>query len=60
MGSNTIENKTNAELNAFIKECEGKYQKLLKLANKLAEEMDNLSMQYKQAREEMSKRQQHK
>lgn len=57
MGNNTIENKTNAELKEFVEECESKYQKLLKVANKLAEEMTNLSMQYNEAKDEIIRRQ---
>ena len=57
MGSNTITNMTNTELNVFVAECEEKYRKLLKLANKLASEMDNLSAQYKEAKAELMNRQ---
>ena len=57
MGNNTIKNKTNAELGAFISECEEKYKKLIKVANKLAEEMDSLSGQYQEAKAELTKRQ---
>ena len=56
MGSNTITNKTNSELSDFIAECEEKYKKLLKVAKKLADEMDNLSEQYKEAKNELMKR----
>lgn len=52
-----IENKTNEELGAFISECEEKYRKLLKVANKLASEMDSLSDEYKRAKAEIAKRQ---
>ena len=59
MGSNTIiKNKTNAELGKFISECEEKYKKLLKVANKLADEMDSLSEQYKEAKKELIQRKQ--
>ena len=58
MGDNTvIRNKTNAELGAFISECEEKYKKLFKLAKKLATEMDSLSEQYKEAKDELMQRQ---
>ena len=57
MGSDSIKNKTNAELTAFMKECDEKYKKLLKLANKLADEMDSLSEQYDAANDEMKRRQ---
>lgn len=57
MGSDSIRTKTNAELNELIKECEEKYQKLLKVANKLADEMDNLSMLYNEANDEIKIRQ---
>lgn len=56
MGSNSIKDKTNDELLAFVKECEEKYQKLLKVANKLADEMDSLSAQYNEANNEIKKR----
>ena len=56
MGSDTIKNKTNSELKEFINECEEKYKKLIKLANKLADEMDSLSSKYNEANEEMNKR----
>lgn len=52
-----MKNKTNAELTAFMKECDEKYKKLLKLANKLADEMDSLSEQYNAANDEMKRRQ---
>lgn len=52
-----IKNMTNKELGEFITELEGKYQKLLKVANKLASEMDSLSEQYKEANEELRTRQ---
>lgn len=55
-----IRNKTNAELSSFIVECEAKYKKLLKVANKLATEMDSLSSEYKEARAELAKRQEKK
>lgn len=56
MGSDTIKNKTNSELKEFINECEEKYKKLIKLSNKLADEMDSLSSKYNEANEEMNKR----
>ena len=56
MGSNSIKDKTNAEILAFVGECEEKYKKLLKLAKKLADEMDSLSEQYKEANNEIKKR----
>ncbi len=56
MGSNTVKNMTNAELSAFVAECEEKYKKLLKVANKLASEMDSLSEQYKEAKAEIMNR----
>lgn len=57
MGSDTISKMTNAELGAFISECEEKYKKLLKVARKLADEMDTLSGQYKEAKKELTERQ---
>ena len=60
MGSDSIKNKTNAELGAFISECEEKYKKLFKVAKKLADEMDSLSEQYKEAKAELKQRQQKK
>ena len=60
MGSDSIKNKTNAELGTFISECEEKYKKLLKVEKKLADEMDSLSEQYKEAKAELIQRQQRK
>lgn len=51
-----INNKTNQEIEDFIAELETKYQKLLKVANKLADEMDSLSTQYKEAKKELDNR----
>ena len=51
-----IQNMTNIELETFIHELEDKYKKLLKVANKLATEMDSLHEQYIAASEELNKR----
>ena len=52
----SVTNMTNQELKNLIGELEGKYQKLLKVANKLANEMDSLHVQYMAASEELNKR----
>jgi hypothetical protein len=51
-----MKDKTTEELKDILANCEEKYQKLLKVANKLAEEMDCLSEQYNSAREELINR----
>ena len=51
-----FENFTNKELDEKITELEEKYQKLLKLASKLASEMDSLHEQYVEAKNELDKR----
>jgi hypothetical protein len=51
-----VENLTNQELANLIKDLEEKYGKLLKVANKLAVEMDSLHEQYVEALKEQDKR----
>jgi len=51
-----LEKLNDKELSDFIKELETKYQKLLKLAKKLGQEMDELHEQYIEAQKELNKR----
>lgn len=51
-----LENLNDKELSDFIQELETKYQKLLKLAKKLGQEMDELHEQYIEAQKELNKR----
>ena len=51
-----VTNLTNNQLSELINELEVKYQKLLKVANKLANEMDSLHDQYVEAMEELNNR----
>lgn len=51
-----INNMTNEELVNLISDMESKYGKLLKVAKKLADEMDSLHSQYTSAKSELAKR----
>ena len=51
-----FEKLSNKELNDLISELEVKYQKLLKLAKKLASEMDSIHSQYVEINKELNKR----
>ena len=51
-----LSNLTEKELNDLIAELENKYQKLLKLAKKLAEEMDGLHDKYIEVQKELNDR----
>lgn len=51
-----VENLTKEELSNELLDLEGKYQKLLKLAKKLAKEMDSLHDRYVEVKTELEKR----
>lgn len=53
-----LSNLTEKELNDMLAELENKYQKLLKLAKKMGEEMDTLHDKYVEIQKELKNRKQ--
>jgi len=51
-----IEKLTNKELKDLTQELEDKYQKILKLAKKVASELDSIHTQYVEVQKELNKR----